>query len=84
LGRVVDQRGQMRLEGSKLGQVHAHVIESFLQCALSVLGADRILFSVDCNYTPNHAARTLLDTAPISPSDRDKIAHANADRLLRL
>ncbi|WP_216893244.1 amidohydrolase family protein [Nocardia alni] len=55
-----------------------------LQCALSVLGVDRILFSVDYPYLHNQAARTLLDTAPLSSADREKIAHGNADRLLRL
>ncbi|QIS22617.1 amidohydrolase family protein [Nocardia terpenica] len=55
-----------------------------LQCALSVLGVDRILFSVDYPYLSNRAARTLLDTAPLGTADREKIAHGNADRLLRL
>jgi predicted TIM-barrel fold metal-dependent hydrolase len=55
-----------------------------LQCALSVLGADRILFSVDYPYLSNQAARTLLDTAPLSSADREKIAHGNADRVLHL
>jgi hypothetical protein len=55
-----------------------------LQCALSVLGADRILFAVDYPYSPNEAGRALLDKARLSSTDRDKIAHGNAERLLRL
>ncbi len=55
-----------------------------LQCALSVLGIDRLIFSVDYPYTDNETARALLDTAPISPSDREKLAHGTVERLLRL
>jgi uncharacterized protein len=55
-----------------------------LQCALSVLGVDRLIFSVDFPYTDNSTARALLDTAPISPSDREKLAHGTVERLLRL
>jgi predicted TIM-barrel fold metal-dependent hydrolase len=55
-----------------------------LQCALSVVGADRLIFSVDYPYTDNGSARALLDTAPISPGDREKLAHGTVERLLRL
>jgi uncharacterized protein len=55
-----------------------------LQCALSVVGIDRLIFSVDYPYTDNASARAFLDTAPISPTDREKLAHGNAERLLRL
>jgi uncharacterized protein len=55
-----------------------------LQCALSVLGVDRLIFSVDYPYTDNASARALLDTAPISPNDREKLAHGTVERLLRL
>lgn len=49
---------------------------------LLVLGADRVLFSVDYPYSPNDAGRAFLDSAPISAADREKIAHGNAERLL--
>jgi predicted TIM-barrel fold metal-dependent hydrolase len=55
-----------------------------LLCLLLVLGADRIIFSVDYPYASNAAARTFFDTAPISPADREKIAHGNVERLLGL
>jgi predicted TIM-barrel fold metal-dependent hydrolase len=55
-----------------------------LQCALSVVGIDRLIFSVDYPYTDNGAARALLDTAPISPSDREKLAHGTVEQLLRM
>ena len=52
--------------------------------ALMSFGVDRILFSVDYPFASNARARAFLDTLPVSPSDRAKIAHGNADRLLRL
>ncbi|HWG12986.1 MAG TPA: amidohydrolase family protein [Streptosporangiaceae bacterium] len=55
-----------------------------LLCALMVLGADRILFSVDYPFASNGRARAFLDAAPISEADREKIAHGNAERLLGL
>jgi hypothetical protein len=52
--------------------------------ALMTFGADRILFSVDYPFASNARARAFLDGLPVSPDDRAKIAHGNADRLLRL
>lgn len=52
--------------------------------ALMSFGVDRILFSVDHPFASNARARAFLDALPVSPADRVKIAHGNADRLLRL
>src|SRR5690606_21541174 len=52
--------------------------------AFMTFGADRIMFSVDYPFASNGRARAFLDTLPISPADRQKIAHGNADRLMRL
>jgi uncharacterized protein len=52
--------------------------------ALMSFGVDRIMFSVDYPFASNARARAFLDTLPVSPADRVKIAHGNADRLLRL
>jgi predicted TIM-barrel fold metal-dependent hydrolase len=53
-------------------------------CTLQVVGADRILFSVDYPYSPNAAGRTFLNMLPVSPEDMAKITHGNAERLLKL
>jgi predicted TIM-barrel fold metal-dependent hydrolase len=55
-----------------------------LLCALEVVGADRILFSVDYPFSPNSEGRDFLNSLPVSPRDMEKIAHRNADRLLKL
>ena len=52
--------------------------------ALTTFGVDRILFSVDYPYSSNKTAVDFLNNLPVSWSDREKIAHGNADRLLRL
>jgi uncharacterized protein len=52
--------------------------------ALHTFGVDRILFSVDYPYSTNAEGRSFLDALPVSPLDREKIAHRNADQLLRL
>jgi hypothetical protein len=53
-------------------------------CALMVVGADRIMFAVDYPHDDNAACVSTLNTAPISLKDREKIAHGNAERLLRM
>ena len=49
-----------------------------------VLGADRILYAVDYPYLTNTGARDFLEQLPISQRDKEKIAHRNAETLLRL
>jgi 2,3-dihydroxybenzoate decarboxylase len=55
-----------------------------LLCALLALGADRILFGTDYPFEDMATATRFLRTAPISEADRQKIAAANAEALLRL
>lgn len=52
--------------------------------ALTSFGVDRILFSVDYPFSKNQPAMKFLRDLPVSPADRKKIAHENADRLLKL
>ncbi len=52
--------------------------------ALQTFGIDRIMFSVDYPYAPNQAGRRFLDQVSLSPSDKVKLCHANADALLKL
>lgn len=55
-----------------------------LLCALLALGADHILFGTDYPFEDMAAATEFLTHAPISESDRAKIAHGNAERMLKL
>jgi predicted TIM-barrel fold metal-dependent hydrolase len=55
-----------------------------LLCAMQVFGADRIMFSADYPFGDAAEHAKFLAEAPISPDDRDKIAHRNVQRLFRL
>ena len=58
-------------------------IPTFLDLFLEV-GADRIMFSADYPYGSMAQARAFLDQIPVSTADRERIAHGNAERLLRI
>lgn len=49
-----------------------------------IMGAERIMYSVDYPYIQTEHARAFLEQAPISPADRTKIAHQNAELVLKL
>jgi predicted TIM-barrel fold metal-dependent hydrolase len=56
---------------------------TFLDLLLEV-GVDRIMFSADYPHGSMVKARAFLDQLPVSTADREKIAHGNAKRLLKL
>jgi predicted TIM-barrel fold metal-dependent hydrolase len=47
-----------------------------------VLGADRILYSIDYPYLTLTGGRDFIESLPITQRDKEKIAHGNAERLL--
>jgi predicted TIM-barrel fold metal-dependent hydrolase len=53
-------------------------------CTLLALGADNILFAVDWPYEANTTGIEFLRKLSISDPDREKIAHLNAERILRM
>jgi predicted TIM-barrel fold metal-dependent hydrolase len=55
-----------------------------LNCAIAALGIDRILFSVDDPFGDNFTAVKFLNEAQLSPEDKEKLAHGNAERALHL
>ncbi len=46
------------------------------------VGAARIMFSVDHPYGSMSEARAFLEHLPLTPADRERIAHGNAEELL--
>lgn len=54
---------------------------TFLDLLLEV-GVDRIMFSVDHPYGSMAEARSFLEHLPVSATDRERIAHGNAEKLL--
>jgi predicted TIM-barrel fold metal-dependent hydrolase len=53
-------------------------------CTVMALGIDNVLFSVDWPYESNSAAVDFLRHQALGPHDMAKVAHLNAERVLRL
>jgi 2,3-dihydroxybenzoate decarboxylase len=58
-------------------------IPSFL-CAVTAMGIDNLMFAVDWPFESNKVAVEFLKHAPLSPPDKEKFAHGNAERVLRI
>ncbi len=84
----ITQRLQRRVPEYFLQNFHITTSGFFtdppLLLALQIMGADRIIFSVDYPYSTNERGRAFLDSTAISPADKEKISHLNAERLLKL
>jgi predicted TIM-barrel fold metal-dependent hydrolase len=56
-------------------------------CGLDYYGADRVLFATDCPFDAEGGALYIketiaaLESLDLAPADRDKICHANSERL---
>jgi uncharacterized protein len=55
-----------------------------LWLAMQIMGTDRLLFSVDYPFSTNEQGQAFLNHASLSPEDKAKISHLNAERLLGL
>ena len=58
-------------------------LPSFM-ATLDAFGADRILYSVDYPFGSLERGRAFLEELPVDPETLAKIAHGNADQLLKL
>lgn len=55
-----------------------------LLCTLMTMGIDNVLFSVDWPYESTQLGAAFLDSLPLAPADKAKIAHGNAERILKM
>jgi 2,3-dihydroxybenzoate decarboxylase len=55
-----------------------------LQCSISVLGINRILFAVDYPPESCNEAVQFITSAPLSDNEKENICHLNAKKLLGL
>lgn len=55
-----------------------------LKFCVEVLGVDRIIHSVDFPFIANQGAKKFIENAPISEADKEKIAHQNVEKLMKL
>ena len=51
---------------------------------LETFGADHVMLSADYPFMPMEPTTEFLKAMPVSPTDREKIAHLNADNLMHL
>jgi 2,3-dihydroxybenzoate decarboxylase len=52
--------------------------------AISTIGIDNVMFSIDYPFESTAQAAEFMRTAPLSPADKERVAHGNAERILRL
>lgn len=55
-----------------------------LQCCVTEMGIDRVLFSIDYPFVENALGAAWAERLPLSAADRTKVLSGNARRLLRL
>jgi 2,3-dihydroxybenzoate decarboxylase len=88
-GRAAARRGLQRrpleyLLENLLVTTSGNWFEPAFVCTLLALGADRILFAIDWPYEANTTGMAFLRKLAISDADKHKIAHGNAERILRM
>lgn len=57
---------------------------SALIALIQAIGIDAVMFSVDYPYESSMASADFMRTAPLSPTDLARVAHLNAERILKL
>jgi 2,3-dihydroxybenzoate decarboxylase len=55
-----------------------------LIAAIQAVGIDNVMFSIDYPFEPTGKAADFIRSAPLAPADKEKVAHANAERILQL
>jgi len=87
-----DSVGGSRMQKSLFYYMRANVFittsgafdQAALNCAIAELGIDNILFSVDDPFGDNFEGVNFLNEAHLSSEDKEKVAHKNAERILKL
>jgi 2,3-dihydroxybenzoate decarboxylase len=55
-----------------------------LIAAIQAIGIDNVMFSIDYPFESTEKAVQFMHSAPLAPADKERVAHANAERILRL
>jgi 2,3-dihydroxybenzoate decarboxylase len=72
------------LQNNLLVTTSGNWYEPAFVCTLLALGVDNILFAIDWPYEANKTGMEFLHKLSLSDSDKEKIAHRNAERVLRI
>ena len=89
---ILKQLKKPHLEYFKMFFADTALFGSFsaTKCGLEFFGVDNVLFASDCPFDPEKGPGyiretiKIIDTLPISETDRQKIFEGNAKRLFRL
>src|SRR3984957_9042629 len=90
--RVAESAEERNMQKSVLYYMRANVLittsgvfdQTALNCAVAELGIENILFSVDDPFGDNFEGVDFLNKAQLSKEDKEKLAHENAERILKL
>jgi 2,3-dihydroxybenzoate decarboxylase len=52
--------------------------------AVQTIGIYNVMFSIDYPFKATEQAAEFMRTAPLAPAGKERVAHANAERILRL
>nr|WP_234800930.1 amidohydrolase family protein [Luteitalea pratensis] len=55
-----------------------------LRYCIDRIGADNIMWAIDYPFQPTGPAVAFIESAPMSETDREKIAYKNAERIFRI
>lgn len=55
-----------------------------LRYCIDKIGVNNIMWAIDFPYQPTTPAVTFIETAPLSDTEREKIAHGNAERIFHI
>ena len=88
----ISNRGEMRLDLPPSAYFRRNIwvttagvcSDEPLRCALSALGGDRVLFSMDYPFEKPEEAAAWIERAPLTEAERRAVAHDNAAALLGL
>ena len=58
--------------------------DATLIAAIQEVGVDNLTFSIDYPFESTEKAVQFIRTAPLAPADQARVAHVNAERILRL
>jgi 2,3-dihydroxybenzoate decarboxylase len=55
-----------------------------LVAAIQAVGVDNVMFSIDYPFESTAESVLFMRSAPLAPADKERVAHGNAERILRL
>jgi 2,3-dihydroxybenzoate decarboxylase len=55
-----------------------------LIAAIQAVCVDSVMFSIDYPFEPSGKAAEFICSAPLAPADKERVTHANAERILQL